>query len=334
MDFYTATAKQKSVRKTKLPRHLRDRILADSDSLASSIRAALSPYSFEITAARDGIQIDGCHVALTVLDRIFSRLTAADVEAGGLDRSSISSAIELGISDALRRELEMRLSGLPRVVHPKSLSQVAFMQTFLATNARLIFGIGPTGTGKTFTAIAAALAQLESGHFKRIIITRPHTVMDGEVVTAATRNDLDYDEQFEYLEDVLIELEGYDRFHHLVEKRQVELMPLGHLRGRTFNDSFIIIDDAQNMSVRRLRMAVTRMGYGSRMVITGDPSNVDMLGDEPSGLGHLLEMLIGTDIATVHRFEKSQIIRDKIVARIEDLYDRQANDPISYRRAG
>lgn len=165
--------------------------------------------------------------------------------------------------------------------------------------------------------------KLALGHVKHIVITRPHVVMEGEVITQATRKEMDQDDQFDFFEDILRDLIGYQEFTRLIEQRMLELTPLGHMRGRTFNDSFIIVDEAQNMTIRKMRMAVTRIGQGSRMVVTGNPDHVDLRGGETSGLSHLLRLLQGTDVASVHHFEKNQIIRTNIVARLEELYERK-----------
>ena len=142
------------------------------------------------------------------------------------------------------------------------------------------------------------------------------------VLTPSTRNELEYDDQFEFLEDILLDLVGNTAFRQLIESRRLELMPLGHMRGRTFNDALLIVDEAQNMSVRKMRMVVTRIGRGSRMVLTGDPEHVDLRGDEPSGLGHLLRMVEGSDFAKVFRFAGGQIVRSPLATRLEELYAR------------
>ncbi len=131
---------------------------------------------------------------------------------------------------------------------------------------------------------------------------------------------MEYDSQFEFLEDIFRDLIGYDKFLQFKEQRKLELVPLGHFRGRTFNDSFIILDEAQNMTVRKMRMAVTSIGRASRMVITGDPIHVDLRDEVPSGLPHLLDLLEDTDLARVHYFEHKQIIRNNLVAKLEKLY--------------
>jgi phosphate starvation-inducible PhoH-like protein len=115
---------------------------------------------------------------------------------------------------------------------------------------------------------------------------------------------------------------GHAEVRRLKEHEQLEILPLGRMRGRTFNEAFIVIDEAQNMTVRKMRMALTRLGFGSRMVVTGDPSQIDLHEEEPSGLPHLLNMIADTDIALVHEFQGTNIIRSDVVARLEALYER------------
>jgi phosphate starvation-inducible PhoH-like protein len=145
-------------------------------------------------------------------------------------------------------------------------------------------------------------------------------MMEGEVMTPALRAETGPDEQLTAIEDALHDLIGHEALKRLAGSGQIEITPLGRMRGRTFNDSFIIVDEAHNMTVRKMRMVVTRIGQDSRMVITGDPAQVDLPGDEPSGLAHLLGLIKGTDLALVHEFTRRQIIRNDLVARLETLY--------------
>lgn len=304
----------------KLPGWLAEQLMTDHDGLLRSIRQAIDPYSFQISGTPDGIQVKGEKIALTLAITIFERIGNASAGNGRTDTARLETIIHSAVDDCLKHELSYRLEGLAHPVRPMSISQVAFMQALLSNDKELTFGIGPTGTGKTHLTIAAAINQLMLGRVKHIVITRPHVVMEGEVVTPASRSDVEYDEQFNVFEDALRDLIGYGEFKRLVEQRMLEITPLGRMRGRTFNESFIIVDDAQNMTIRKMRMAVTRIGQHSRMVVMGDPTQLDLRGEEPSGLAHLLGMIEGTDIAAIHRFESGEIIRARIVARLEELY--------------
>lgn len=295
-------------------------------ALLQATEMAVLPFSVNVSASCNGIQLTGDEAAVALASKILERFADTLPDNGKADTSHLDSAVSSVVEKTLKRDLAFRLKGLPYAVQPMSLSQVAFMQTLLSKEEKLVIGIGPTGTGKTHIAIAAALNQLALEQVKHIVITRPHVFMDGEVITQATREEMERDGQFDFFEDIMRDLIGYKQFDQFVKQRMLEITPLGHLRGRTFNESFIIIDDAQNMTVRKMRMAVTRIGRGSRMVVLGDPAQIDLRGEEQSGLAHLLDLIDGTDIAKIHRFEINQIIRNNTAARLEALYARQNNE--------
>jgi len=298
--------------------------LAENELLIKEIEQALLPFRFRASSTQEAIVVEGDQVALKLVSKILDEYIEERTGHTQLDSAKTSAIISTVVEYALKHELTLHLEGLQHPLRPMSLSQCAFLERLLSRGERLVFGIGPTSTGKTHLAIAAALNQLLSGEVNRIIVSRPHIVMKGEIVTPAIRADMEWDDQFEYLEDVFSELIGIDRFNELIEGRKLVLMPLGHMRGRTFNDSIIIIDEAQNMTIRKMRMAVTRIGRGSRMILTGDPTQVELLGDEPPGLAHILELLRGSEIATIHHFDGSKIVRNEIVAKLEQLYSKDA----------
>lgn len=320
METYFFPTAQQRTQEINLQGHPGGQFLVTHDDLVKAAQRAVLPFRFQISPTPQGIQINGDEVAVMVASRIIEQIVKATAQQGMTDASMLKAAISTVVANALKLNLAFRLDGLSYPIAPKSFSQVAYMQTLLSPREQFIIGVGPTGTGKTHIAIAAALNQLAEERVKHIVITRPHVVMEGEIVTSATRQELEADSQFEIFEDILRDLIGYQRFTQLVEERKLELVPLGHMRGRTFNDTFIILDEAQNMTIRKMRMAVTRIGRASRMVVTGDPTHVDLRGDETSGLIHLLNLLQGTDIAKIHNFENSQIIRNSLVARLEELY--------------
>ena len=320
MDTLTAEATQPNVTEISLPDLFCNHVLSEHDNLVKAIRKAVLPYHFHLSRAIGAIQISGDEVAVNLAAKILQRVCDTQPDCGNAEPTLVKATISSVVSNALRRELAFRLKGLPYPLQPKSLSQVAFMNMLLEHDHTLMFGLGPTGTGKTHMAIAAALNQLAKEEVKSIVITRPHVVMKGEVVTPKTRAELEFDDQFVYFEDILRDLVGNEEMKTLISHRKLELIPLGHMRGRTFNEAFLLIDEAQNMTVRKMRMAVTRVGWNSRMVITGDPGQADLMGDEPSGLNHLLDLLQGTDLARIHKFEQQEIVRNAFVARIEELY--------------
>jgi phosphate starvation-inducible PhoH-like protein len=302
------------------------RLLPALQVTSQRIEAAMRPYRLRLTPQSGGLLAEGDDLAVTLVARIVEDLGKGDPAPGQTDEAQILTTAAATTRDALKHDLSWRLTGLHQPLRPMSLAQVAFVNALLHGEQSLVFGVGATGTGKTHLALASALSLLAQERVKHVVITRPHVLTEGEVMTPALRAETEPDGQLAAIEDVLRDLVGTDEIKRLVSHGLIEITPLGRMRGRTFNDSFIIVDEAQNMSIRKMRMAVTRLGRGSRMVITGDPDQIDLPGDEPSGLPHLLDLVAGTDIALVHQFTQRQIVRNEVVARLEALY-RKGEEP-------
>lgn len=300
----------------------RDSVRGDLVRAAETIREAVLPMDIKITWVDSSIRLDGNIVAIHIASQILEKYLASVAEGRKLaiDRETAEQAVE----HALKYDLALALEGLPKFLTATSLSQFAFMQEAVGSGKQLVLSLGPTGTGKTHLAIAAALHHLALGRVKRVILTRPHVFEEDEVVTAQLRRELEADCQYDYFDDILIELIGQAKMAELKRKRQIEVMPFGRLRGRTMSHAFIVLDEAQNASIAKMRMALTRIGDGAKMVVTGDPSNPELLGDEESGLVDLLNLLEGTDFASLCTFTLADIVRNGIVAQIEALYAMRA----------
>lgn len=186
----------------------------------------------------------------------------------------------------------------------------------------MVFGVGPAGTGKTLLAVAHGAAQLALGEIERLVITRP-AVEAGERL-GFLPGDLTekIDPYLLPIWDSLRDALGQKLSDKMREEGRVEVAPLAFMRGRTLNRAFIICDEAQNATVAQMRMVLTRMGEGSRMAITGDPSQTDLHPREPSGLAHALTILDGVEGIGVHRFTRRDVVRHDLVARIVDAYER------------
>lgn len=299
---------------------LRHMLLAQN-GLGRLLEAAMRPYRLSLEAAGESIRLEGDRLAVELGADVIERIVGAQ-GAGHLNNEGLRRAVSEAIGHGLRHDLSFRLVGLANAVRPMSLSQVAFMNTLLHAQHQLILGVGPTGTGKTHLALAAGLNALALGRVKTLVATRPHLILEGEVITESIRAETSDDYQLRPIEDELHALLGAAEVRRLKEREQLEILPLGRMRGRTFNDAFIVIDEAQNMTIRKMRMVLTRLGFGSRMVVTGDPSQIDLHEDEPSGLPHLIDMIADTDIALVHEFQGAHIVRSDVVARLEALYER------------
>ena len=183
------------------------------------------------------------------------------------------------------------------------------------------FGIGPAGTGKTYLAVAAAVDALERNEIRRIILTRP-AVEAGEKL-GFLPGDLSQkvDPYLRPLYDALFEMLGFEKVEKLIERQIIEIAPLAYMRGRTLNDSFIILDEAQNTTVEQMKMFLTRIGFNSKAVITGDPSQIDLPRNVRSGLKHAIEVLKGIEEIAFTFFEASDVVRHPVVAAIVNAYD-------------
>ena len=212
-----------------------------------------------------------------------------------------------------------------RPIHPKTLGQKESLSAIRANS--ITFGVGPAGTGKTYLAVAMAVKAFKSKDVSRIILTRP-AVEAGEKL-GFLPGDLQnkVDPYLRPLYDGLFDLLGAETFQKLVEKQAIEVAPLAYMRGRTLDDAFIILDEAQNTTPEQMKMFLTRMGVGSKVVVTGDVTQVDLPEKTRSGLVDALHILKGIDgIAQVYLTEKD-VVRHRLVQQIVKAYERAAQPP-------
>ncbi|ROO27276.1 ATP-binding protein [Salinisphaera orenii MK-B5] len=186
----------------------------------------------------------------------------------------------------------------------------------------LNFGIGPAGTGKTFLAVAAAVDALEAERVRRLLLVRP-AVEAGERL-GFLPGDLaqKVDPYLRPLYDALYEMLGFDRVGRLIERNVIEIAPLAYMRGRTLNEAYIILDEAQNTTVEQMKMFLTRIGFGSTAVVTGDMTQIDLPASKRSGLRHAVDILTGIQGISVTRFSARDVVRHPLVQRIVQAYDR------------
>jgi len=186
----------------------------------------------------------------------------------------------------------------------------------------LTFGIGPAGTGKTYLAVASAVEALQAGNVRRIVLVRP-AVEAGERL-GFLPGDLaqKVDPYLRPMYDALYEMMGFDRVARNIERQVIEVAPLAFMRGRSLNDSFIILDEAQNTTVEQMKMFLTRLGFGSKAVVTGDITQVDLPRQQRSGLRHAIEVLRGVDGVSFTFFNARDVVRHPLVQRIVQAYER------------
>jgi phosphate starvation-inducible PhoH-like protein len=190
----------------------------------------------------------------------------------------------------------------------------------------ITFGVGPAGTGKTYLAVACAVDALERDAVKRIVLTRP-AVEAGERL-GFLPGDLSQkiDPYLRPLYDALYDLLGFDRTQKMFEKQAIEIAPLAYMRGRTLNHAFVILDEAQNTTPEQMKMFLTRIGFGSKAVITGDITQIDLQHNQKSGLVEAIDVLSDVRGLAFTRFSSADVVRHPLVARIVDAYE-EAKQP-------
>ena len=207
-----------------------------------------------------------------------------------------------------------------RAIKTQGKNQSIYIKTIREND--LCFGIGPAGTGKTYLAVAAAIEALQKQVVSKIILVRP-AVEAGEKL-GFLPGDLSQkvDPYLRPMYDALYEMLGFDQVNHLIERRAIELAPLAFMRGRSLNDSFIILDEAQNTTVAQMKMFLTRMGFGSKSVVNGDITQIDLPTDKVSGLKHAVEVLDGIEGIGIINFNHSDVVRHKVVQNIVEAYEK------------
>ena len=200
----------------------------------------------------------------------------------------------------------------------KNLNQLKYLETI--ENSTITFGIGPAGTGKTFLAVASAVKMYSSDQIKKIVLTRP-AVEAGERL-GYLPGDLSQkiDPYLVPLFDSLEYFFGNETLQYLIDKRNIEIVPLAYMRGRTLNDACIILDEAQNAKVSQIKMFLTRLGENSKMIITGDESQIDLINKDFSGLKKTRKSISNIDDISVVEFQNTDIVRNKIVSKILEVF--------------
>jgi phosphate starvation-inducible PhoH-like protein len=207
-----------------------------------------------------------------------------------------------------------------KLITPKTVMQRRYVDAI--EHSELVFGIGPAGTGKTYLAVAMAVAALLSKQVSRIILTRPAVEAGERLGFLPGTLQEKIDPYLRPLYDALYEMVEAEKVEKLFERNTIEIAPLAFMRGRTLNDAFIIMDEAQNCSPEQMKMILTRQGFNSRMVVTGDPTQVDLPAAHRSGLTEAVEVLRGVEGVQFVQFDDRDVVRHALVQRIVRAYER------------
>ncbi|MEM7357502.1 MAG: PhoH family protein [Pseudomonadota bacterium] len=264
--------------------------------------------------------LQGNSEQIEIAARVLRKLYQLTSNRSGLEESKIYQVIN-NMSEPAEQDLEFeRIKAPLKQVVAKSKSQSDYMNAIAKHD--VVFGIGPAGTGKTYIAVAKAVDALVNDEVSRIVLVRP--VVEAGEHLGFLPGDISQkiDPYLRPLYDALYELLGFERVSALIEKNSIELAPLAYMRGRTLSNAFIIMDEAQNTTVAQMKMLLTRTGFGSKVVITGDLSQVDLPKGTYSGLKHALSILDGVRGIKVTKFSGKDIVRHPLVQRIVEAYEK------------
>ena len=279
----------------------------------------------KLKARADGIAIEGDTEAVALCKSVLDKLLSMQRRGEPINRTRIRYAIDLakeGNADLISSIMGdvIALTHRGKQVKCKTLGQKRYVQALKTHD--LVFGVGPAGTGKTYLAVAMAVLAFKNKEVERIILTRP-AVEAGEKL-GFLPGDLQnkVDPYLRPLYDALQEFFGMETFKQLMERGAIEVAPLAYMRGRTLNNAYIILDEAQNCSIEQMKMFLTRFGEGSRIIVTGDMTQIDLPKERISGLVHAIRILNGVEGISIVKLTHKDVVRHELVQRIIQAYDR------------
>ena len=315
--------------------HFLQSLIANDQSLIKQLGTDLNL----LVTSRDGwVKFQGEVEQVEAAKRVFTQLEKARREGADINAHFFNFALSRAMDgDQSGKDLQeltsVKLLGTARKppVIPKTLTQLKYLRSM--DKNEVVFGMGAAGTGKTYLAMAKALASLKAGTVKRIVLTRP-AVEAGEAL-GFLPGDMN-EKIFPYLRplyDALYDMLEPDEVEKMIEKNIIEIAPLAFMRGRTLSKAFIILDEAQNTTQAQMFMFLTRLGEGSRYVITGDPTQIDLKDRRTSGLREASSALQGVPGIDFVTFEGADVVRHPVVMRIISAYDKHRRDqPLPERR--
>ena len=270
------------------------------------------------------IQLTGDPTSVARVTEVFGHMRKIIASGGRLDPEAVSRVVGMldDGQDSAKVMTDNILSTRGKTVRPKTFGQHEYV-TSIRENT-ITFGIGPAGTGKTYLAIAMAVRALQNQEVSRIILARPAVEAGEKLGFLPGTLDEKIDPYVRPLYDALHDMIEAERISSLLDQGIIEVAPLAYMRGRTLNDAFIILDEAQNTTPEQMKMFLTRLGFNSRMVVTGDTSQIDLPGGTNSGLNVVQSILGNVDDIKFHRLTAKDVVRHSLVTKIVQAYEEWA----------
>lgn len=302
-----------------------EHIISVFGSFDENLRLIESELDVRITDRNSELYLTGEDENVQYAEHAINGLLSLAAKGENIDSRSVRYIISL-----VKEGHEDKIGGLARdvicitakgkPVKAKTLGQKAYVEAIAKNTVTL--GIGPAGTGKTYLAVAAAVAAFRDKSVNRIILTRPAVEAGERLGFLPGDMQSKVDPYLRPLYDALFEMLGAETYQKYMERGNIEVAPLAYMRGRTLDDSFIILDEAQNTSREQMKMFLTRLGFGSKIVITGDITQIDLPADKVSGLKEAMRVLDKIEDVAICRLTGADVVRHVLVQRIIEAYDR------------
>jgi phosphate starvation-inducible PhoH-like protein len=312
-----------------------DLIVGLLGSADDNLRALERTLSAELHARGNTITLSGSPADVALAERVVTELIALVAGGQTLTPEVVRHSVAMLTGDAQESPAEVLsldvLSRRGKTIRPKTLNQKRYVDAIDANT--IVFAIGPAGTGKTYLAMAKAVNALQSKQVTRIILTRPAVEAGERLGFLPGTLSEKIDPYLRPLYDALHDMMDPDVIGKLMSAGVIEVAPLAYMRGRTINDAFIILDEAQNTTPEQMKMFLTRLGFDSKMVVTGDITQVDLPSGTTSGLRAAVGILDGIDGIHVSELTSADVVRHRLVSEIVDAYARAEDSSLSMNRA-
>ena len=280
--------------------------------------------SVNITVRGNEITLRGPHIDCTKLENLFNELMVVIRSGNILNVDAVNRAIEMLEHEPVDHPAEVMslniVSNRGRTIRPKTANQKRYVDAI--EDHTITFGIGPAGTGKTYLAMAMAVAALQAKKINRIILTRPAVEAGEHLGFLPGTLSEKIDPYLRPLFDALHDMIDIDSIPRLMQSGIIEVAPLAYMRGRTLNDAFVILDEAQNTTPEQMKMFLTRLGFGSKMVVTGDVTQIDLPGGQHSGLKIVRDILKDIDDIAFLELTAEDVVRHRLIGDIVKAYDK------------
>jgi phosphate starvation-inducible PhoH-like protein len=290
-----------------------------------NLRLMEDSLGVRIDLRSDAVHVEGPEAGVAKVQRIFQDFEALRRQGINPHNGELNGMLRLVVADpattlrSLADSGKQRSAGIKRTVQPRSINQRKYVEAIEQND--MVFGVGPAGTGKTYLAVAMAVAAINAKKVSRIVLVRPAVEAGEKLGFLPGSLQEKVDPYLRPLYDALYDLLEPERVDKMLEKNVIEVAPLAFMRGRTLNDAFIIMDEAQNTTIEQMKMFLTRMGNNSKAVITGDITQIDLPNPRKSGLVDAINILDGVEGIQFCHFEDSDVVRHALVQRIVRAYE-------------